>query len=155
MATEYGKRLRQARKHAGLNQTAAAKKTGIPQSTISTAERLGNGSGDTPIYAKAYGVSAHWLATGEGVMTDIAHAPPAIASITPSHQTLDACLRVLGVHLAQLSTKGKVHAKLALSALVDDPEDVEGACATIQAQIGLANEAVEIGRQPKFISSGK
>lgn len=79
----------------------------------------------------------------------------AVASIAPSHQTLEACLRTLSDHLAQLSIKGKVHAKLALSALVDDPEDVEGACATIQAQIGLANEAVEIGRQPKFISSEK
>ena len=68
MATEYGTRLRAARKYAKLTQLAASKKTGIPQSTISTAERLGNGSSDTSVYAQAYGVSAHWITTGEGRM---------------------------------------------------------------------------------------
>jgi phage repressor protein C with HTH and peptisase S24 domain len=68
MATEYGQRLRSARKHAGLTQVEATKATGIPQSTISTAERAGLGSADTPVYARAYGVDAHWLATGEGEM---------------------------------------------------------------------------------------
>lgn len=68
MATEYGQRLRAARKHAGLTQEEAGRRTGIAQSTISTAERVGNGSADTPVYAKAYGVDAHWLATGKGAM---------------------------------------------------------------------------------------
>jgi phage repressor protein C with HTH and peptisase S24 domain len=68
MATEYGTRLRAARKYAKLTQLAASKKTGIPQSTISTAERLGNGSSDTSVYAQAYGVNAHWITTGEGRM---------------------------------------------------------------------------------------
>jgi len=68
MATEYGNRLRQARKHAGLNQVQLAKQTGLAQSTISSAERLGNGSTDNAVYAKACGVSAHWLETGEGEM---------------------------------------------------------------------------------------
>jgi len=68
MATEYGKRLKQARLHAGLNQVQLGKVTGISQSTISTAERLGNGSTDTAAYAKACGVSAHWLETGQGEM---------------------------------------------------------------------------------------
>ena len=66
MATEYGLRLREARKEAGLTQEALSKKTGIPQSTISTAEREGSGSGDTPLYADACGVSALWLANGVG-----------------------------------------------------------------------------------------
>lgn len=68
MATDYGLRLRQARKHAGLTQEELSKRTGIPQSTISTAERMGSGSSDTPTYAKACGVDAHWLATGDGSM---------------------------------------------------------------------------------------
>jgi SOS-response transcriptional repressor LexA len=68
MATEYGSRLKKARNHAGMTQMQASAKTGIPQSTISTAEREGHGSGDTPVYAKTYGVDAHWLATGEGEM---------------------------------------------------------------------------------------
>lgn len=68
MATEFGERLRAARKHAGLTQAELAVRTGIAQSTISTAERMGNGSSDTPIYAKACGVDPHWLATGDGDM---------------------------------------------------------------------------------------
>lgn len=68
MATEYGDRLKKARSYAGLTQVGLSEKTGIPQTTISTAERLGNSSGDTPVYAKACGVSSHWLATGEGEM---------------------------------------------------------------------------------------
>lgn len=71
MTTEYGQRLKQARNYAGLTQKQAEKKTSIPQSTISTAERLGNGSSETPVYAKAYGVDAHWLATGKGEMATL------------------------------------------------------------------------------------
>lgn len=70
MSTEYGKRLRAARKFAGLTQEQLRDKTGIAQSTISSAERDGNGSAETPVYAKACGVSALWLATGEGNMLD-------------------------------------------------------------------------------------
>lgn len=68
MATEYGIRLRTARKHAKLTQTKLSEITGIPQSTISTAENLGHGSAETTVYAMACGVNAHWLATGEGEM---------------------------------------------------------------------------------------
>lgn len=68
MATEYGKRLRLARKAAGLTQGALSKKTGIPQSTISTAEREGHGSSETTVYAQACGVDAMWLAKGDGEM---------------------------------------------------------------------------------------
>ena len=69
MATEYGSRLRTARKHAGLTQQDLSKKTGIPQSTISTAERMGQGSAETVTYAQTCGVSVNWLAKGEGEMT--------------------------------------------------------------------------------------
>lgn len=68
MATDFGNRLRAARKYAGLTQLQAEEKTGIRQSTISTAEREGFSSTETVIYARAYGVDAHWLATGEGDM---------------------------------------------------------------------------------------
>lgn len=54
-----------------MTQVEASKATGIPQSTISTAEREGHGSADTPVYAKAFGVDAHWLATGEGAMLPV------------------------------------------------------------------------------------
>lgn len=70
MNTEYGNRLRTARTHAKLTQVQLSEKTGIPQSTISTAERLGRGSAETTSYALACGVSALWLATGHGGMLD-------------------------------------------------------------------------------------
>lgn len=65
--TEYGNRLKLARADAGLTQMQLSAITGIRQSTISTAEREGNGSAETTVYAKALGVNAHWLATGEGI----------------------------------------------------------------------------------------
>ena len=71
----------------------------------------------------------------------------------PQTQTLESHLRGLSGYLTQLSPKGRVHAKSALAALVDDPEDVDGVAATIRAQIGLANEAEGTSRQQKFISS--
>lgn len=83
MATEYGTRLRAARKHAGLTQIQLSEATNIPQSTISTAEREGHGSADTPVYAKATGVDAHWLATGEGTMLPSIRTSKVKFSTTP------------------------------------------------------------------------
>ena len=56
MSTNYGERLKLARKHAKLTQMGLSAKTGIPQSTISAAEVKGHGSSETPIYARACGV---------------------------------------------------------------------------------------------------
>lgn len=70
MATEYGKRLKLARKHANLTQVALSKATGVPQSTISAAEVKGQGSSETPIYARACGVDVMWLTSGEGEMVN-------------------------------------------------------------------------------------
>lgn len=68
MATEYGIRLQLAMRTAGLNQKALIKVTGMAQSSVSSAMNRGSGSADTPKLAKACGVSALWLATGEGEM---------------------------------------------------------------------------------------
>ena len=81
MTTDYGKRLRAARKFADLTQEGLSKLTGIAQSTISTAERLGHGSADTSVYARACGVDAHWLATGEGLMK-VKQASQNVRSVT-------------------------------------------------------------------------
>lgn len=86
MATEYGMRLRAARKHANLTQVKLSELTGIAQSTISTAEREGHGSSETPVYAKVCGVDAHWLATGKGQMlaTTSLLAPSAVSNVAPA-----------------------------------------------------------------------
>lgn len=66
MVTAYGKRLKLARKLAGLTQVELSKATGIPQSTISSAEVGGAGSAETPAIAAACAVDALWLAEGQG-----------------------------------------------------------------------------------------
>jgi transcriptional regulator with XRE-family HTH domain len=68
MVTEFGKRLRQAREYAKLTQEEAVEKTGISQSTITTAETKGKGSTYTAQFADEYGVSAILIAIGKGEM---------------------------------------------------------------------------------------
>lgn len=68
MTTEYGKRLKEARKFAGLTQSMLAKKTGTALSTLASAEAEGSGSSETPKWADACGVSALWLSSGIGPM---------------------------------------------------------------------------------------
>ena len=103
MSTDYGFRLRAARQLADLTQGELSKLTGIPQSTISTAERLGNGSSETPVYAKACGVDAHWLATGEGEMVPT-NAPPSIKfNMGDDQPPLVHALESLDRHLKELA----------------------------------------------------
>jgi len=66
--TEFGQRLKQARKYAKLSQDALAKRVGISQGTMSELERYYSSSSYTVQIAKECGVSAVWLATGEGEM---------------------------------------------------------------------------------------
>ena len=86
MATAYGVRLKIARINARMTQIQLAKITGIPQSTISTAEREGHGSRETPVYAQALGVSAFWLATGKDSPEDPEPVLPPCLTPTPSNQ---------------------------------------------------------------------
>lgn len=69
---KYGERLRAARTYAGLTQGELAEriKNVTTQSNISYLETsdLATGSELTAQFAAACGVSAMWLATGEGVM---------------------------------------------------------------------------------------
>ena len=67
--------MRLAMAHAKINQKELVKRTGLAQSTVSSALNRSNGSSDTPAYAKACGVSALWLATGEGNMMDAQPEP--------------------------------------------------------------------------------
>lgn len=66
--TEFGSRVIQARKHAKLTQHGLSAVTGVKQSTIAEMEVSGQSSLMTPQIARACGVDAYWLATGEGAM---------------------------------------------------------------------------------------
>lgn len=68
MTTDFGKRLKEARKHAGLTQQQLAKKVGIGQSTIAELERTGNGSSHVSTMAVTMRVSPLWLEKGVGNM---------------------------------------------------------------------------------------
>lgn len=68
--TEFGSRVIQARKHAKLTQHGLSAATGIKQSTIAEMEVSGQSSLMTPQIAKACGVDAYWLATGDGSMLE-------------------------------------------------------------------------------------
>ena len=81
MATDYGKRLVRAMEYAGINQKELVRRTGLKQSTVSSAINRSKGSSDTPAYAVACGVSALWLSIGDGEM----HLPPRQATI--DHRT--------------------------------------------------------------------
>lgn len=69
MSTDFGKRLRSARKLAGLTQTKLADKAGIKQSSVADLESKGYGSSRTATLASVCGVSALWLESGEGLMS--------------------------------------------------------------------------------------
>lgn len=68
--TEFGKRVRQARKHAKLSQEKLAGLVGIAQGTLSELEKHYASSSYTVQIAEACGVSSRWLATGEGDMLE-------------------------------------------------------------------------------------
>lgn len=70
--TDFGRRLRLAISHAfekeGLTQTDIAAAAGMARSTLNEAITKGKGSAKTVKLASVCGVSATWLATGEGAM---------------------------------------------------------------------------------------
>lgn len=71
MATEFGKRVKLARQHAGYkSQQALADALGVPQSTIGSMESKGTGSPLTARIAALCKVSAVWLADNIGEMLD-------------------------------------------------------------------------------------
>lgn len=68
MTTEFGKRVKAARKNAGLSQIALAREVGISQGTLSEMESMGHASTVTAQIASVCRVDANWLATGDGSM---------------------------------------------------------------------------------------
>jgi transcriptional regulator with XRE-family HTH domain len=104
MSTEYGLRLRSARQLAGLTQGQLSKLTGIAQSTISTAERLGKGSTETAVFARVCNVDAHWLATGDGEMHSSSYSTSNIKFSTGDGQApIAKALEALDRHLKELA----------------------------------------------------
>ncbi|MBZ4211568.1 MAG: helix-turn-helix domain-containing protein [Rhodoferax sp.] len=152
MTTEYGKRLREARKYAKLTQEGLASKTGIPQSTISTAERKGNGSAETPVYALACNVDSYWLGTGKGEMIPTLSAQLPSGEWTPhvnpslrqassgasAPATLQNALEFLAGYLSALDAGDRARAVRDIADLADEPQAVAKITARIEAMASPA-----------------
>ena len=78
MATPYGLRLKHAYKYAGLTQVKLASEVGVSQASISDACKIGHGSAYTAQFARACGVDAFWLATGDCEMKPGTLSPRAL-----------------------------------------------------------------------------
>ena len=159
MATEYGTRLRAARKHAGLTQQDLSQKTGIPQSTISTAERMGGKSTETVTYAQACGVDAAWLANGDGAMlpgpsqsTSSVGGSLSIANTSPGPSLANA-LEVLAASLNELPDARRELAAQHLQTLARAPDSKRAREALLStmlpAALGPAMETVDFAGKPK------
>lgn len=66
--SDFGDRIKRARKFAKLPQVKLCKMVGMSQGSLSELENTGMSSTFTVQIARACGVDAHWLATGEGEM---------------------------------------------------------------------------------------
>jgi transcriptional regulator with XRE-family HTH domain len=139
MATEYGKRLKEARAHAKLTQVQLSKITGIAQSTISTAERNGSGSLETVSYAIACRVSPEWLATGNGPMEPYGealspapsqHSQPAPAWGSPP--SIEQVMRVLADALTASDDLSRELSASILKALTQDPSRIDELAAKLE-----------------------
>lgn len=81
MATDFGARLRSARRHKLLTQKQLAHAVGISQGTLSELESIGHGSAYAPQIAEICGVSATWLASGEGEMLEASSRAHKVAAL--------------------------------------------------------------------------
>ena len=136
MSTEYGIRLKLAMEKSGLDQKALVKKTGLRQSSVSSAINRASGSSDTTTYARACGVDAHWLATGEGemapVQTPSTAAPAAVAS-------LEQITEALAGYFEGMDASTRKMAVVLLGQLADDPKDHSRIAAMIDLSIRSKN----------------
>lgn len=149
MATEYGERLLKAMAHAKINQKELVRRTGIKQSTVSSAINRSKGSSDSPAYASACGVSALWLATGEGSMTSHlwlpGHEPDFGSALLGGEQQtasadaavnaldLESSLKFLADYMQGLDLSDRKAAMVQIASLADEPERYAKVAASIKA----------------------
>lgn len=117
--TEFGSRVIQARKNAGLTQHGLSAATGIKQSTIAEMEVSGQSSLMTPQIARACGVDAYWLATGEGPMLGRQ------ADATNGDLQVEDALSVLGSALQRASKSARMAIEPLLASMASDPADAK------------------------------
>ena len=118
--TEFATRVIAARKHAKLTQHGLGAATGIKQSTISEMEVSGQSSLMTPQIARACGVDAYWLATGEGPMLG-----PGALNRPDEREQLEAALDVLATALQKADKNALIAVERLLGTMAAEPADAK------------------------------
>lgn len=144
VGTEFGERLRAARRYAKLSQVQLGRAVGLAQSTIAEAERKHEGSSKTAQIAAVTGVSATWLATGEGAMTETQHRieekkaiygvappPPPAVAIQPQPSIYSVIL-ALGRLLAEQDHLSRIAAAPLLQRLAEHPGETDEIARQVQ-----------------------
>jgi len=76
--TDFGNRLVQSRKRAGLTQAKLGRLVGMTQGTVAANEHIAHGSVKLAQFASVLGVNPLWLATGRGSWNDAIGTDPTI-----------------------------------------------------------------------------
>jgi len=100
--TEFGTRLVQARKRAGLTQVQLARALGMVQSALSAAEYANNSSLKSTQMATVLGVNPLWLTTGQGSWDDAVGTLPAITWQPPEPAANPPTVLSAGAHSRNL-----------------------------------------------------
>ena len=135
MSTDFGKRIKTARKHAKLTQVDLAEKINVAQASLSHLENSGFSSSHTVQIATACGVSAHWLATGEGDMVPTgskAEAPNVTAMPVPALRGLAGVLTELQTVVDGLSPLLQDAARVVLGKWLNGQASLADVVATIE-----------------------
>jgi transcriptional regulator with XRE-family HTH domain len=137
MATDFGKRLKEARKHAGLRQTQLAKLAGMSQSNVSELENTAFGSVATMQLALCCGVNPNWLATGEGSMLDALLVSEPTPGYAPS---LGSLVVELGRMLRALDDVSRKPIGQLLNDVALQPDRAEQIAAMIEALLSASGK---------------
>lgn len=141
--TDFGERLRAARRHAKMSQTQLGDAVGLAQSTIAEAEKTHHGSSKTAQIAAATGVSATWLATGEGDMLDTqsrtreqapkyADPQPATALTIQPQPSIYSVIVALGRLLEEQDHLSRIAAAPLLQRLAEHPGETDEIARQVQ-----------------------
>lgn len=115
MSTDFGKRLKAARRFAGLTQRKLAALVGMAQTSLSEAETRGHGSTFTYQLAIACGINPNWLATGDGEM--ILDTAPAVVREQPGNYAENNYrLALTDAHIRRAEYSSIRHVRFKLSA---------------------------------------
>lgn len=121
--SEFGQRVLDARTHAKMTQHTLAKAVGMSQGTLAETEKQALSSTFTAQIAWATGVSAYWLATGEGPMLQT--ATPAIDADQPADakgpEVMRTAINIMAICLHDMDAESRTEAGYLLQKMAENP----------------------------------